>query len=178
MPLLSAASSHLLLIDFQARLMPAIFERAAVTAQAGRLLAAARIMGVPRSFTEQVPDKLGATVADLAPQPGEAVLSKCGFDAGPETGLDTHVAAGHGIVVAGCETHVCVLQTVLGLLAAGRDVAVVADATGSRSPANREAALARMARHGADLVTTEMAIFEWLGRADHPSFREVIGLVR
>ena len=74
--------------------------------------------------------------------------------------------------------HVCVLQTVLGLLAAGRDVAVVADATGSRSPANREAALARMARHGADLVTTEMAIFEWLGRADHPGFREVIGLVR
>ena len=178
MPILSAATSHLLLIDFQARLMPAIHGGAQVSAQAGKLLEGARIMDVPRSYTEQVPAKLGPTVPGLAPQAGEAVLVKSRFDACPETGLATQVAPERRIVVAGCEAHVCVLQTVLGLLAAGRDVAVVADATGSRDPVDREAALARMARHGAALVTAEMVLFEWLDGADHPAFREVIALIR
>ena len=178
MPNLDAARSHLLLIDFQDRLMPAIHDGAGVAAQAGRILAAARALDVPRSFTEQTPDKLGTTVPELAPQAGEDVLTKAGFDAGPETGLASRIAPGHRIVVAGCEAHVCVLQTVLGLLAAGREVAVIADATGSRAPANRDAALARMDRAGAEIVTAEMAIFEWLGRADHPAFREVIALVK
>jgi nicotinamidase-related amidase len=178
MPCLDAARSHLLLIDFQARLVPAIDEGAGVVAQGARVLAAARLLDVPRSFTEQVPAKLGATVPELAPQAGEEVLAKAGFDAGPETGLASRIATGHRIVVAGCEAHVCVLQTVLGLLAAGREVAVIADATGSRAPANRDAALARMDRQGAEIVTAEMAIFEWLGRADHPAFREVIALVK
>jgi len=178
MPLLSATASHLLLIDFQARLMPAIHDGAGVIARARRLLGAARLLDVPRGYTEQIPEKLGHTVSDLAPETGEEVLAKSRFDACPETGLAARIAPGHSIVVAGCEAHVCVLQTVLGLLGAGRDVVVVTDATGSRAPADREAALARMARHGAALVTTEMAIFEWLGGADHPRFREVIALVK
>jgi len=178
MPLLSATASHLLLIDFQARLMPAIHEGGRVTARAAILLGAARCLDVPRGYTEQIPEKLGRTVAGLAPEPGEEVLAKSRFDACPETGLAARIAPGHRIVVAGCEAHVCVLQTVLGLLDAGREVAVVTDAAGSRTPADREAALARMACHGAALVTTEMAVFEWLGGADHPRFREVIALVK
>jgi nicotinamidase-related amidase len=71
-----------------------------------------------------------------------------------------------------------VLQTVLGLLGAGRAVALVADATASRVSGNRDAALARMARHGAEIVTTEMVLFEWLRSARHPRFREVLALVR
>lgn len=175
---LSATPSHLLMIDFQTRLMPAIDEGDSVIARAGKLLAGARIMQVPCSFTEQLPDKLGHTVPGLAPQAGEEVLAKSRFDAGPETGLAARIAPDRRIVVAGCETHVCVLQTVLGLLGAGRKVAVVADASGSRAPAERDAALARMARAGATLVTTEMALFEWLGGADHPAFREVIALIK
>jgi len=133
MPNLDAARSHLLLIDFQDRLVPAIHAGAGVVAQAGRVLAAARLLDVPRSFTEQVPAKLGATVPDLAPQAGEAVLAKVGFDAGPETGLAKRIAPGHRIVVAGCEAHGCVLQTVLGLLANDLD-----------------SVLARMERRGRD----------------------------
>jgi nicotinamidase-related amidase len=178
MPLLRATSSHLLLIDYQARLMPAIDGGAGVGARAGKLLAGARIMQVPRSFTEQLPGKLGHTIPDLAPQPGEEVLAKSRFDACPETGLAARIAPGRCVVVAGCEAHVCVLQTVLGLLGAGREVAVVADACGSRAPADREAALARMDRAGAGIVTTEMVLFEWLEGADHPGFREVIGLIK
>jgi len=158
--------------------MPAIHDGAVVLARARTLLGAARIMDVPRSYTEQIPEKLGHTVPDLAPQAGEEVLAKSRFDACPEMGLAARVAPDRRIVVAGCEAHVCVLQTVLGLLAAGREVAVVTDASGARRPEDRAAALARMDRAGAMLVTAEMAIFEWLGGADHPRFREVIALVK
>ena len=79
--------SHLLLIDFQARLMPAIHDGAGVTANGTRLLQAARLLDVPRSFTEQNPGKLGATVPDLTPVPGEAVLAKLSFNACAQTDL-------------------------------------------------------------------------------------------
>ena len=81
-------------------------------------------------------------------------------------------------MLAGCESHVCVLQTALGLLRAGRRVVVVQDAVGSRQAASVRAALDRLARHGADLVTTEMALFEWLGTAEHPRFREAVALIK
>jgi Isochorismatase family len=55
---------------------------------------------------------------------------------------------------------------------------VVADAVGSRRPDSKAAALRRMERHGAEIVTTEMVIFEWLGSAAHPRFREVIKLIK
>ena len=77
------------------------------------------------------------------------------------------------IVIAGCEAHVCVLQTVLGLLAEGHRVVVVADAIGSRDPADRTAAIERARQHGAEIVTSEMVLFEWLRDAKHPRFREV-----
>jgi nicotinamidase-related amidase len=69
-------------------------------------------------------------------------------------------------------------QTVLGLLESGRRVALVRDAVGSRSEENRDAALARAERHGAELVTTEMVVFEWLETSDHPRFREALRLVK
>src|SRR5688572_8102251 len=78
------------------------------------------------------------------------------------------------MVVAGCEAHVCVLQTVLGLLDAGRRVFVVRDAIGARRAESTETAIWRMKRHGAEVVTTEMVVFEWLGTADHPRFREAV----
>ena len=87
------------------------------------------------------------------------------------TGRDT-------IVVAGAETHVCVLQTVLGLLGGGFGVAVVADAVGSRYPSDRDAGLRRMAAHGAEIVTAEMVAFEWLESCDHPDFKAVIGMIK
>jgi len=73
---------------------------------------------------------------------------------------------------------VCVLQTVLGLLERGRRVFVVRDAVGSRRDADKQAALQRMAKHGADIVTVEMVLFEWVGTSDHPKFRELIKLVK
>jgi nicotinamidase-related amidase len=71
-----------------------------------------------------------------------------------------------------------VQQTVLGLLDAGRELYVVRDALGSRHPENKETAIRRMERHGAEIVTTEMVVFEWLETAEHPRFREAIALIK
>jgi nicotinamidase-related amidase len=117
-------------------------------------------------------------VPPLAGYPQE-VMAKTTFSAAGDPGLAALLAAGSGeIVVAGCEAHVCVLQTVLDLLASGHRVAWAADATGSRDPADRTAAIDRARQHGAEIVTSEMVLFEWLRSARHPKFREVHKLLR
>lgn len=174
---LTAASSELLVIDAQTRLMPAIDDGAAVMLRLGHLVTAANRLGVPVLATEQNPAKLGRTVAGLLP-PGTEVLEKMSFDALAEPAIADRLAGERAVVVAGCEAHVCVLQTVMGLLALGRRVQVVADAIGSRHPANCKAALMRMQQAGAGIVTTEMVLFEWLGSAEHPAFREIVALIK
>jgi len=77
------------------------------------------------------------------------------------------------IVVCGTEAHVCVLQTVLQLAAAGKQVFVVEEAVGSRDPAHKALALERMRQHGIQIVCREMVAFEWLGQAGTDLFRDV-----
>lgn len=177
MPALTAAASSLLVIDMQDRLMRAIDDASARTAAAARLITAARLLDVPRIVSEQNPEKLGPTVAELDIAPGEAI-SKMAFDCCGSPGLARSLDGESDLVVCGVESHVCVLQTVLSLRAAGRAVAVVADATGSRRESDRQAAFARMRDHGAEIVTSEMVLFEWLGSAEHPQFRAISKLVR
>ena len=171
-------TSLLLLVDFQARLMPAICESDSAVANARRLAEAARLLEVPILATEQNPAGLGHNLPQLSAY-AEATLSKNHFDATREAGWENFLPEDRlHVVVAGCETHVCVLQTVLGMLEKGLDVRLVRDAVGSRRPEDREAALHRAERHGAELVTTEMVIFEWLATCDHPRFREVLALMK
>lgn len=172
-----AADSTLLVVDFQSRLMPAIHDGAGAVANTRRLLDAAALLDVPVVFTEQNVAGLGPTVPEL-PTDGAAVIHKMTFDAvGAEPFLPA-LGDDHSLVVAGCEAHVCVLQTVLGLLSEGRKVFVVRDAVGSRHPDNKAVAIERMAAHGAEVVTTEMVVFEWLHTCAHPKFREVSALIK
>ena len=175
MPLINPVLSRLLLVDHQLRLMPAIHDGAAVIACARTLAKAADMLGVPILRTEQYPKGLGATVPELAGF--GATIEKMTFGSCATPGFPEHVAESH-VVVSGCEAHVCVLQTVFGLLDLGKTVFVVADAVGSRAPASKTAALERMARAGAEIVTTEMVVFEWLGTAAHPQFRELSQLIK
>lgn len=177
MHMMDADTSELLVIDVQERLMPAIDDGAAVLVHVGHLVTAASRLGVPVVATEQNPARLGGTVAGVLPE-GAEVLEKMSFDALAEPAIAARLAGDRMVVVTGCEAHVCVLQTVLGLLAQGRRVQVVADAIGSRIPANRKAALMRMSQAGAGIVTTEMVLFEWLGSAEHPAFREIVALIK
>ena len=177
MPVLRADTSLLLVIDVQARLMPAIDGADAVIAQARRLREAATMLDVPALFTEQNPNGLGPTVTGL-PTGDVPVIAKMTFDAVRAPGFLDRLPPRPDVVVAGCEAHVCVLQTVLGLLAAGRRVFVVRDAIGARRAESKETAIGRMARNGAEIVTTEMVVFEWLGTAEHPRFRAAVSLVK
>ena len=200
--LLDAEDSQLVLVDYQSRLMPAIHEGERVLANALRLARIAQLLQVPLWCTEENPDGLGATVDALQPLVAGRVLAKTAFDASgvllPRLKPATKAAQGgnarspprhlqkaapaaparESIVLAGCEAHVCLLQTALGLLEEEMEVWVVTDACSSRSERNRDAAFDRLAGAGAELVTTEMVAFEWLRDAGHPRFREVLAIVK
>ena len=168
--LLTAKNSAVLLIDLQERLVPAIADGDAMVARAGRLAEAAALLDVPVLATEQYPKGLGPTVAPLA---------KTAFSAADAPGFDGLIPPGtREIVIAGCEAHVCVLQTVLGLLGSRHRVIVAADAIGSRDPADKALAVDRARQHGAEVVSTEMVLFEWLRDASHPAFRAVQKLLK
>lgn len=198
--LLDAQESQLVLVDYQQRLMPAIHEADRVLANAVRLARIAQLLQVPLWATEENPEGLGGTAEPLQPLVAGRVLPKMVFDAtgvllprlkpakpqgGNARSLPRHLqkaapaaAARESIVLAGCEAHVCLLQTALGLLEEELDVWVVTDACSSRSERNRDAAFDRLAAAGAELVTTEMVAFEWLRDAGHPRFRDVLTIVK
>ena len=199
--LLDAAQSQLVLVDYQIRLLPVIFEGPLVLSNAVRLGQLARLMEVPVWGTEQNPSKLGENVAELRALCGQT-LSKMHFS-GVEEGLSewlrppVKAAAGNArslpkhlqkpaanssernmVLIAGCEAHVCLLQTALDLLEDEFEVWVVTDACSSRTERNRDAAFDRLAGAGAELVTTEMVAFEWLRGAEHPAFKSVQALIK
>jgi nicotinamidase-related amidase len=176
--LLTAESAGVLLIDLQERLMPAIYDGDVVVSRAVRLAEAARLLDVPIAATEQYPAGLGPTVPPLAAYP-QSTLAKTTFSAVDDPGFSALLPPGTSeIVVAGCEAHICVLQTVLGLVVRRHRVLLVADAIGSRDPADRAAAIDRARAHGVEIVTSEMVLFEWLRDSQHPKFREVQKLLK
>jgi nicotinamidase-related amidase len=200
--LLDAEESQLVLVDYQQRLMPAIHEGDAVLANAVRLARIAQLLEVPLWATEENAAGLGGTVEALRPLVAGRVVAKMAFDAtelllprlkpapkaqgGNARSLPKHLqkaapqaAPGReSLVLAGCEAHVCLMQTALGLLEEELEVWVVTDACGSRSDRNRDAAFDRLAGAGAELVTTEMVAFEWLRDAEHPLFKDVLALLK
>jgi nicotinamidase-related amidase len=173
-----SSDSTLLIIDPQLRLMPSIDRADELMRRCVQLATAARELAVPVLGTEQNPAGLGPNAPEVKAL-CDSTFSKFHFSAAAEPGFLALLPPGRKtLVVAGCEAHVCVLQTVIGLLEAGYDVKLVTDAIGSRHAHNREAALARAGALGADLVTTEMLLFEWLATSQHPSFRTLSRLIR
>ena len=177
MPAMDRDRSILLVVDFQSRLMPAIDDGAIVVANARRLIDAAELFDVPILFTEQNAEGLGGTLPALHTRTGHTA-PKMTFDACRAPGFLAALGDRPDIVVAGCEAHVCVLQTVLGLLSAGRRIFAVRDALGSRRPESKETAIRRMERNGAEIVTAEMVLFEWLQTAEDNRLRGILTLVK
>lgn len=179
--LLDRHRSLLLVVDIQARLAPAIAGAEAVIARTRLLLEAAARLEVPVVVSEQYPQGLGHTDERLLPLPeGARILPKIAFSAARDEAIRAHLdrLGRRQVVMAGMEAHVCVLQTALGLKEKGFDVAVVADAVGSRLPERRALGLERMRARGIDIVDSEMVLFEWLGEAGTPVFRELSRLIR
>ena len=170
----------LVLVDYQGRLMPAIADAERAVQEALFLARVAQAVGVPVLGTEQNPQGLGPNV-DALRALCEPTLAKMHFDATADGLLGLLRATGRSVeqvVVAGCEAHVCLLQTALGLLAAGLQVAVVPDACGSRRPADKALAMQRLQQAGATLVCSEMVAFEWLGACTDMHFKAVLPLIK
>ena len=183
--LLTRDKSQLLIVDVQDKLLGAISGKDRVVDRCIRLVRAARALDVPITVSEQYPQGLGPTFDSIRDALANAafVADKVEFSCLRNELLRDRL---HGlrregrpqVVLAGIETHVCVLQTAIDLEAQGFEAFVVADATGSRSKGSRKLALTRLLKAGADIVDSEMVLFEWLERAGTPAFKELQALIK
>jgi nicotinamidase-related amidase len=193
--LIDVEESQLVLVDFQAKLKPVMLDAEGVWSNAAKLAELAAALALPVWGTEQNPSRLGEMPPQLRSH-CRKVLAKMQFSAveeglgewlqpepaqpprGNARSLPRHLQKTQPesqerktIVLAGCEAHICLLQTALDLLEDEFDVWVVTDACSSRTERNRDAAYDRLAGAGAELVTAEMVAFEWIRSAEHPDFK-------
>jgi len=179
--LIKPEDSCLIVIDMQERLVPAMQAPAKTIQNAGVLMTAADRLDIPTLMTEQYPKGLGKTVGELAARAGKAqMIEKMHFSCMQEDEFARSFRAlgRNQAVIAGMEAHICVLQTGVQLMEEGFDIFVVTDATSSRTLESEKACLDRLGACGAGIVTTEMVVFEWLGRAGTPAFKELLPLIK
>jgi len=176
---MSFGDTGLLVIDVQEKLMALIPSAAEVIRNIAFLIDAARVLEMPVQATEQYPKGLGPTVMELAqrvPQrPDKVNFSCCAI---PSVVENFRRAARPKLLLAGIETHVCVQQTALDLLTLGFRVYVPADGVASRQKIDHKYALRRLENAGAIITTCESAVFEWIGAAGTPQFKEISRLVQ
>ncbi|KEA61967.1 Isochorismatase [Marinobacterium lacunae] len=168
--------SLLLLVDVQEKLVPAIDDAAHLIDNCGWLTDVANRLHIPVIATEQYPQGLGGTIEVLRQRvPQEQIFAKMAFSCVSETACADAINSvkAEQIVIAGIEAHVCVLQTAMELKQQAREVFVVEDCVGSRSPSDKAAALARLRQNGVQIVTREMVAFEWLRKAGDDRFRQI-----
>ena len=191
MPLLDASRSILVVIDFQGKLVQMVHRPALALEATRRLMKLADLFAVPVVLTEQYPKGIGPTEASIraaydALGTPKFFLEKTAFgccgDAGFE-GLLQQARPGlaparRQIVIAGMETHVCVMQTVLDLLASGHEVHLCWDAVSGRGEEYRKHALDRMAAEGATITNHESVAFEWARDKNHPQFKALSALMK
>ena len=176
------ATTAIILIDMQEKLTRAMTNIDAVVNRQQLLLRGAGLLGLPVVATEQYPQGLGATIPGLAEllPPGSKVVEKTSFSCFDEPCFTGELAARsyRTLIIAGCEAHVCVQQTVLDALARDHQVILAADAVTSRFQHNIDWALALGRESGAAVMSVEAALFWLLRDATHPEFRALSKLVR
>lgn len=181
MAIIPADRSVLVIVDVQERLVPVVRDSERLAERCHFLLDVAQVFRVPAVLTEQYPKGLGTTVPQLAGHSGvtgrreKLQFSACAaLQASPlATDRDAPI-----LVLAGIETHICVQQTALDLLAAGCEVVIVADACSSRFQTDHDMALERLRQHGAIVTTSESLAFEWCRVAGTDEFKALSKLVR
>jgi isochorismate hydrolase len=179
---LDRSDALLLVIDVQERLATAMQQErlAELEKNAGVLIRAAKRLDIPVVATEQYPKGLGPTVASLRQLLPADAMTKMEFSCGASKPIARHIL-GTGrkqAIVLGMEAHVCVFQTVRDLLRGGFSVFVVQDAVISRTESNRGVGLRLCEKAGATLTSTEAVLFDLLGVAGTPEFKELTALIR
>jgi nicotinamidase-related amidase len=174
--------AFLMVIDVQERLCSAMPKDslAALEKNASVLIRAAKRLDLPVVASEQYPKGLGPTVPSLRELLPADAMSKMEFSCGASKPIARHIL-GTGrkqAIVVGMEAHVCVFQTVRDLLRGGFSVFVAQDAVISRTEANREVGLRLCEKAGATLTSTEAVLFDLLGVAGTPEFKELTALIK
>ena len=172
--LLHREKSGFVLVDVQEKLIPYVLNSDPVVMRCEWLIRLAKELGVPLVVSEQYPKGLGTTVEPLRTLTlNERCVDKVQFSCYREPSFVNHwqTIDRKQVVLAGIETHVCVLQTAMDMNSSGFDVFVVVDAVSSRHELDHKYGLKRMKQVGIHLVTAEMVFFEWVGQAGTPEFK-------
>lgn len=177
MTILNQNDSILMIIDVQEKLLNAVFNPEKLKKNAEILAKSASVLGLPVIVTEQYPKGLGATISSIK---GDKYFEKTSFNALTDENLleELKQSGRKQIIVFGIETHICVHQTVAGLIENGFEVTVASDACGSRLEEHYKAGLDCMKTNGAQIKPTEMILFELLKGAKHPNFKEIQALIK
>jgi nicotinamidase-related amidase len=168
--------SCLLVVDIQEKLVPAIDEKELLIKNSKWLIEIATILNVPILTSEQYPQGIGHTIAELkAILPADQYMEKTHFSCMSEPSCeqiinDQKLAQ---VVIIGMESHVCVMQTAIQLKLQAYDVYVVADCVSSRNPEDKAYALERMRGCGIHIVTREMVAFEWMQKSGTDTFKRI-----
>lgn len=157
--------------------MPAIEDAENVLKHSLRIAQVAQLLNIPIIGTEQSPQSLGSNLESIQKY-CSITISKEHFNACADGLTDALPSGRNQLALVGCETHVCLMQTALGLIEREFDVAILVDGVGSRRTLDKELALERMQVAGARLISSEMLAFEWLVSTHHPRFKEVLQLVK
>jgi len=187
--MLTTNNTVFVLVDVQGKLASVMHEKEALFDSLSRLVRGMQTLAVPIIWMEQIPEKMGATIPQLKELlTNQKPISKSSFSCcGSAEFMECLEATGRKqVLLAGIETHVCVYQTAVELMRAGYAVEVVVDAVSSRSVLNKEIGLQKIKDCGARSVgsgqghvtTVETAIFELMRTADHPAFRDTLGIVK
>lgn len=179
--MLKIDDTALILVDVQGKLASIMHDSEELLANLSKLVQGANLLDVPIIWLEQYPKGLGPTADVLQEHLVEnEPIAKMSFSAyGNETFSDQLRAVKRdNVLVAGIESHICVYQTVRDLLHANLNVEVVVDCISSRTQSNCEIGINKMTELGAKQTSVEMALFELLGTAEHPKFREVSKLIK
>jgi nicotinamidase-related amidase len=180
--LLDRKRAALVVIDMQEKFRPMMANFDEVAARIVVMAQGCNLLNVPLIVTEQYPQGLGQTAAEIQAHLPEATaplakltFSGCGV---PEFDLQLRERHIEQVMLVGIEAHICVSQTAHDLLQLGYQVHLISDAIGARFPHNREVALAKMQRAGAILSSVEMALFEMMKTSDAAEFKAVQKLIK
>ncbi len=188
--LADAASTIVVVIDLQERLLPLMSGGDEAVHNSVRLMKMADIFGAPVILTEQYPLGLGPSAPEVkdafaALKTGKHFITKDSFSCTLEPAFHDKLceiagkmSAPVNVVVAGIEAHICLWQTVIGLLQQGYYVRVCHDCTASRDKRNRKWALQSMLAMGAIITSSESIAFEWARDKNHPQFRALNKLMK
>ncbi|MDZ4184238.1 MAG: hydrolase [Desulfuromonadales bacterium] len=179
--MLNKDNTLLLVIDIQGNLAQAMHDKESLFENAQKFIQGAKVFDIPIIVTEQIPAKLGPTIPEIARHlEGITPIPKESFSCFgcPQFLAELNRLGRREILLTGIEAHICVYQTAMSLLAAGYGVQIVADAVSSRTKTNKKIGIKRMKAEGARLTSTEMALFELLGSAANPLFKEIFKIIK